>query len=780
MLEGRDCAVAKLDSLRFRSGKSSISRVLDRGHPWRGVGRATGKRGAEVTAYAVMRLAKLKTAGAIKALGRHNERTRETPNADPERREHNVRLAGSGDWLADAQARLEMVEGRIRSNAVLGIEHLLTASPEWFERASAAQVEAWVAHSTAWLHITYGKSNVVASVFHDDERTPHLQALVVPVTDERRLSANAYIGGSRTRLVQLQDSYAAAVADLGLERGVRGSPAEHQAVRDWYAKLEQPVREAAAVARAASVEAPPRMALHPEAWAERQSARIAAVVRPAVDGAVTQALHYEFRATRAEGNVQALTARVARLEAAMARLEEERRALRATVAHHEQAASARARGTDLPTVLERLGAVQNRGERQEWWLAGERITVTGSTFYNNHDQGGSGGGAIDLVRHATGYTFREAVAWLGAEVGREPAAQAGLEALQHEVRGYAGEQRPPFRPPAPAERCWSQARAYLTRERGLPDEAVDRLHARGDLYASVRCGHVLAVFLCRDEAGTPTGAELRGVEPGSADTGLAAGSRRAEGFFRVDAPASPGQEGAPPRLLITESPINALSAYALRQGRAEQGPGRVLSTDSRGPLPSAAIAATLAHGGRVIVATANDPAGDHLYARIAEQFPTAERYRPVLKDFNEDLTRPDAARQVRAEQAAQEAAARAAVAREEAVAAQWVAEQAHAAELRRIDCLGAPTAAYAREVYDAYQQARAVGLNERGATEQAARVFALRHNGMGAQTLSRYVTSGMPRGTGQTEEAVQRVAQEAVRAALARAEVRAGRDDRGR
>ena len=724
-----------------------------------------------MTAYAVMRLAKLKTAGAIKALGRHNERTRETPNADPERREHNVRLAGSGDWLADAQARLEMVEGRIRSNAVLGIEHLLTASPEWFERASAAQVETWVARSTAWLHITYGKDNVVASVFHDDERTPHLQALVVPVTDERRLSANAYIGGSRTRLVELQDSYAAAVADLGLERGVRGSPAEHQAVRDWYAKLEQPVREAAAVARAASVEPPPRMALHPEAWAERQSARIAAVVRPAVDGAVTQALHYEFRATRSEGNVQALTARVARLE-------EERSALRATVAHYEQAANDRARGTDLPTVLERLGAVQDPGERQEWWLAGERITVTGSTFHN-HDRSG-GGGAIDLVRHATGYTFREAVAWLGAEVGREPAAQAGLEVLQQEVRGYAGEERPPFRPPAPAERRWGQVRAYLTRERGLPGEVVDRLHEQGDLYASVRRGHAHAVFLCRDEAGTPTGAELRGVEPGSAYRGLAAGSRRAEGFFRVDAPASPGQESAPPRLLITESPINALSAYALRQGRAEQEPGRVLSTDGRGPLPSAAIAATLKHGGRVIVATANDPAGDHLYARIADRFPATERYRPALKDLNEDLTHPDAARQVRAEQAAQEDAARAAAAREEAEAAQRVAEQAHAAELRRIDRLEAPTAAYAREVYDTYQQARAAGLNERGATEQAAGVFALRHNGMGAQTLSRYVASGMPRGTGQTEEVVQRAAQEAVRVALARAEVRMARDGRGR
>jgi len=199
-----------------------------------------------------------------------------------------------------------------------------------------------------------------------------------------------------------------------------------------------------------------------------------------------------------------------------------------------------------------------------------------------------------------------------------------------------------------------------------------------------------------------------------------------------------------------------------------------------GPLPSAAIEETLARGGRVIVATDNDPAGDRLYARIAEQFPTAERYRPALKDLNEDLTRPDAARQARAAQAAQEEAARAAVAREAAEAAQRAAVQAHHAEVRRIAGLGAPTAAYAREVYDAYQQARTASLNERGATAQAATAFALRHNGMGAATLSRYVAHGLPRRGGQTEEEAQRAAQEAVRAALARAEVRAARGDRGR
>lgn len=149
-------------------------------------------------AFAIMRLDELHTAGQIGALGRHNERSRETPNADPERFERDIRLVGSGDWLADARARLDEVEGRIRANAVLAIEHVFTASPAWLERAGPEQVREWVARSLTWLEDLYGVRNLVAAVLHDDERTPHLQALVVPVTEDGRLSAHQFIGGAAT------------------------------------------------------------------------------------------------------------------------------------------------------------------------------------------------------------------------------------------------------------------------------------------------------------------------------------------------------------------------------------------------------------------------------------------------------------------------------------------------------------------------------------------------------------------------------------------------------
>jgi len=62
--------------------------------------------------YAVMRIAKLKTMGEIGALGKHNERTRETRNADVGRLGDNERLAGTGDWCADVEARVAVARYR--------------------------------------------------------------------------------------------------------------------------------------------------------------------------------------------------------------------------------------------------------------------------------------------------------------------------------------------------------------------------------------------------------------------------------------------------------------------------------------------------------------------------------------------------------------------------------------------------------------------------------------------------------------------------------------------
>ena len=261
--------------------------------------------------YAVLRIAKVKTMGHVAGLGLHVERERETRNADEARRAQNERLAGTGDWSADVARRLADAP-TIRTNAVLAIEHVMTASPEFFAAGDERRVAAWRDASMAWLRETYGERNVVAAVLHRDELTPHIQALVVPIDDHGRLNARGFIGGERGRLSALQDSYHDAVGRLGLERGVRGSVAEHQTVRAFYAALKEGPRIAREeIAQAVRVEEPGHVVARPRAFAEEQQAQIVEQVMPVM---WTLGMRADELARRVEQQERQITALHSQLE----------------------------------------------------------------------------------------------------------------------------------------------------------------------------------------------------------------------------------------------------------------------------------------------------------------------------------------------------------------------------------------------------------------------------------------------------------------------------------
>ncbi len=473
--------------------------------------------------YAVLRVAKLKTMGEIGALGKHNERTRDTPNADAARLRENVRLVGSGDWMADAQARLAAVP-MIRSDAVLGIEHVMTASREFYARgddaARAARLDDWTERSMAWLRERYGDANIVAAVLHKDEQTPHIQALVVPISDAGRLSAYTYTGG-REKLGAMQDGYARAMEPLGLERGVKGSVADHQTVKEFYAKIMEPTPAPEIVRQHLEVERPGRLVANPERWASEQHEKIAERVTPALDAALTKATHYEEQAAKAEANVVVLQQRVREVERERDTLQRDYKTL-----------VAQARHLDLRDTMQTLGGAQDRYDTHKWRVNDEHISINGERFYN-HDRREGGGGSIDLVMHVAGYSFKQAVAYLNREAGPELAVAAAANHGARERTAQAEEivergERAPFMQPQADEDRWPQVRAYLVEQRGIPRGMVDELHERGTIYADGRSN---AVFLRTDAEGQAVGASLRGTLPGSEFQGLAQGSRRDEGHF---------------------------------------------------------------------------------------------------------------------------------------------------------------------------------------------------------------------------------------------------------
>lgn len=185
--------------------------------------------------FAILRTSKLKTIGNIGGSLSHNYRTRNTPNADPDLSVMNEHSLENAEAVKNAiNARLP--EKR-RSDAVLCIEHLITASPEWSGWGTNLERE-FFDKSKKWLEDKYGVHNVVATTIHRDETTPHLVAYVVPLdADTGRLNAKKWLGG-RHKLSSMQTDFANEVKNLDLQRGVEGSKAKHTQIRDYYKKIE--------------------------------------------------------------------------------------------------------------------------------------------------------------------------------------------------------------------------------------------------------------------------------------------------------------------------------------------------------------------------------------------------------------------------------------------------------------------------------------------------------------------------------------------------------------
>lgn len=192
-----------------------------------------------MTNFAIMRCKKIKMFGSVAASLQHCFRERETLNADPELTPQNQHLSARSSDEAMGKLR-ELLPEKRRKDAVLAVEYVMTASPEWWQEASEWKREKFFERSLEWLEAKYGKDRVIVASVHQDELTPHLSAFVVPLTADGRLSAKEFVG-NREMLRNDQSTYAQAVEKLGLSRGLRGSPATHQRVRTYYAAIQAPV-----------------------------------------------------------------------------------------------------------------------------------------------------------------------------------------------------------------------------------------------------------------------------------------------------------------------------------------------------------------------------------------------------------------------------------------------------------------------------------------------------------------------------------------------------------
>ena len=180
--------------------------------------------------YAILRTAKLKTMGNIGGSLAHSYRTIETPNADPNLTPKNHHSVATPE--AVKQAIKDRLPEKRRSDAVLCIEYLITASPEW-EGWGKSQEAEFFKQASLWLMDKHGAENVAGVSIHRDISTPQLVAYVVPIDHKGKLNCKNFLGG-RVKLNQMQTDFANTVADLGLTRGKEGSKAKHTSIKAYY------------------------------------------------------------------------------------------------------------------------------------------------------------------------------------------------------------------------------------------------------------------------------------------------------------------------------------------------------------------------------------------------------------------------------------------------------------------------------------------------------------------------------------------------------------------
>jgi hypothetical protein len=236
---------------------------------------------------AIIRVAKIKTQGQAQGKTKHNYRLMETPNADSERTAtFNQELVNTGqlDYWSLAEQRIgEVVKRKVRDDQVRAMELVLTASPEWFKRDQDGQAEdmrggKWVEDNLNFLQQKYGGKNVVSFTLHQDEKTPHIHAVVIPITDKNRLSADTLFNPKT--LNQLQTEYAQAMRVHGLERGIEGSRRHHRDMKQVYGRQEHAAAELSTLAEpvatvpAQAVQLGKVPLLDREAWREQEQGRI--------------------------------------------------------------------------------------------------------------------------------------------------------------------------------------------------------------------------------------------------------------------------------------------------------------------------------------------------------------------------------------------------------------------------------------------------------------------------------------------------------------------------
>lgn len=220
--------------------------------------------------YAIFRCESINTLRDLGEIGAHNKRDKRAyksnPDIDITKSKNNIDIVplneryskGYYELVKDYKKEYEEKQKTTRedrrksfdkmlddSNSVVADELLFTSDNEFFKNMSRKDIEKWAETCMEFVYedLGYTKEQVLHSVVHMDEKTPHLHCVVVPLikkydkrtnTEKYTISKKHYIK-SGAYLSELQDKYWQRMVDKGfkLERGIKNSDNEHISIKEF-------------------------------------------------------------------------------------------------------------------------------------------------------------------------------------------------------------------------------------------------------------------------------------------------------------------------------------------------------------------------------------------------------------------------------------------------------------------------------------------------------------------------------------------------------------------
>ena len=210
--------------------------------------------------YSIFRCQSINTLEDLSHIGSHNKREKESYKSNPDIRKtdsiNNIELVKCNskyrekfyeitkEYKKEHDEKMKTIrQDRYKtfdqmvddSKSCVADEMIFTSGPEFFKDMSKEEILRWTNGCMEFVYkdLGYTKEQVIQSVLHLDERTPHIHCVVVPlvkkfdkrVNKERySISKRDYIKG-QNYLSILQDKYCFRLNNLGfkLERGEKGT-----------------------------------------------------------------------------------------------------------------------------------------------------------------------------------------------------------------------------------------------------------------------------------------------------------------------------------------------------------------------------------------------------------------------------------------------------------------------------------------------------------------------------------------------------------------------------